>query len=741
MAQPDYSRRSVIHDLYGKDFAQMKDTRDMDNICQNPNQGFSLQAQQTFLKRYVSDNRDWKSLLLYHEIGSGKTCSAITIAEEYMKVNLEQKKRCRVSVILPARLKTNFVDELLSPCAMNKYMTKADLAEFMRASTTKARKAAIRKSAEDRMASKYDIMSFEKFVKGARENDGKLDAWAKAFTKNRLIIFDEVHNLLSTGYDIKHYDQVLRTGRLVKNMKSINAIIFKYLVSKADPTCKMVFMTATPVFDHITQFKELVSMVSPEFAPQIANARRMSQTIRFLRGKVSYFPGTSPAAYPMVETVTHDVRMTQTQHDVIRELQDDEGVFGEEDAAEAFMSKQRQATIACLPDNASIARNKARVQTNLPEYAPKIVAIMKELRKNPKGKHLVYSSFIDAGIRVVEDALRKDGWASLEDVTKDPSLAAKKPYKVFASWDGSVKDHDKTLIKTVVNSVDNMDGVRVRVILGSPSIKEGVSFKHIQHLHLLDPVWNSSAKAQVEGRAIRFCSHVDIPANHPFLKRKVIIHEYKLVLNPVLNGTVAETSDMKIYDDIIPRKRGVISKAEAFLKKISLDYHLFRRLHENAPWDGRINRTNINLQDPFGRSAIRLSQEDDIAIVKSGKSRSQEQLNKCPSSRRPNGVTGLCPTAFPFRRENAHGNDCCYKTDGKAKSKTKTNTKSTASPTGPAGPGVRGCPVDRRPVNGQCQAGQEARPNKYNVPCCYKRTAKQAKAKQPRKRASTAVPA
>ena len=59
-------------------------------------------------------------LLVYHNIGSGKTCTAITMAEEY----ISQNDGNQVKVILPARLRTNFIDELMSPCGMDIYISK-----------------------------------------------------------------------------------------------------------------------------------------------------------------------------------------------------------------------------------------------------------------------------------------------------------------------------------------------------------------------------------------------------------------------------------------------------------------------------------------------------------------------------------------------------------------------------------------------------------------------------------------
>ena len=56
-----------------------------------------------------------------------------------------------------------------------------------------------------------------------------------------------------------------------------------------------------------------------------------------------------------------------------------------------------------------------------------------------------------------------------------------------------------------------MDGSRIKIMLGSPSIKEGVSLLRIDQIHILEPYWNLSRIQQIIGRGIRFCSHKDLP--------------------------------------------------------------------------------------------------------------------------------------------------------------------------------------------------------------------------------------
>lgn len=176
----------------------------------------------------------------------------------------------------------------------------------------------------------------------------------------------------------------------------------------------------------------------------------------------------------------------------------------------------------------------------------------------------------------MEKDLQRRGWARYDPNPKKLGVA-KSPRqnkgagtgKSSIVWDGTLKDANKSIYEQAVNSKDNLDGGIIYAILGSPPMREGVSFKHIQHMHVLDPVWNPSAKAQVEGHAVRFCSHAVIPKSHPFLKRVVKVHVYKSIHIP--GGKTNRTCNEIIYEDIIPRNRKDIEILEGLLKKASID--------------------------------------------------------------------------------------------------------------------------------------------------------------------------
>ena len=59
-----------------------------DKLCANPD--FELMPHQLFVKNFISKNTPYNSILLYHGLGSGKTCSAIGIAEDMRAIMKKQ---------------------------------------------------------------------------------------------------------------------------------------------------------------------------------------------------------------------------------------------------------------------------------------------------------------------------------------------------------------------------------------------------------------------------------------------------------------------------------------------------------------------------------------------------------------------------------------------------------------------------------------------------------------------------
>ena len=73
--------------------------------CDRDQSGFSLMTHQRIVRDYISTYTPYRGVMLYHGLGSGKTCSSIAIAEG-------MKSDKQVIVMTPASLRTNYYEEL-----------------------------------------------------------------------------------------------------------------------------------------------------------------------------------------------------------------------------------------------------------------------------------------------------------------------------------------------------------------------------------------------------------------------------------------------------------------------------------------------------------------------------------------------------------------------------------------------------------------------------------------------------
>lgn len=125
-----------------------------------PTNKFSPFKYQKLLRDYMQNNSPYRGVLLYHGLGSGKTCSAIEIAE-----NLKTERN--IVVMLPASLRTNFIEDGLKFCGSPKY-----------------------KNNEYAYKEKYTFISYNANNTVTQiKRIGSLD--------NKVIIIEEVHNLIS----------------------------------------------------------------------------------------------------------------------------------------------------------------------------------------------------------------------------------------------------------------------------------------------------------------------------------------------------------------------------------------------------------------------------------------------------------------------------------------------------------------------------------------------------------------
>ena len=56
----------------------------------------------------------------------------------------------------------------------------------------------------------------------------------------------------------------------------------------------------------------------------------------------------------------------------------------------------------------------------------------------------------------------------------------------------------------------NKDGEKIKVILITKAAAEGLDFKNVRQIHIIDPWYNMNRIEQIIGRGVRTCSHKDL---------------------------------------------------------------------------------------------------------------------------------------------------------------------------------------------------------------------------------------
>lgn len=220
-----------------------------------------------------------------------------------------------------------------------------------------------------------------------------------------------------------------------------------------------------------------------------------------------------------------------------------------------------------LKTNYKYKKDKPRMfsPSQIGKYSSKIKTICDNII-NSTGIVLVYSQFIDGGIVPISLALEELGFTragsrgslfSPDEVTK----SQKKLKYITITGDKSLSPDNNSDIK-LLTDIKNKDGDEIKVVLISQAGTEGIDFKYIRQVHVLDAWYNLNRIEQIIGRAVRTCSHKDLP----FEKRNVEIYLY----GSILSNQSKEAADIYIYR-LAERKAIQIGVVSRLLKETAVD--------------------------------------------------------------------------------------------------------------------------------------------------------------------------
>ena len=244
--------------------------------CDKGEKDFSLLTHQKIVRDYINNYTPYRGLLLYHGLGSGKTCSSIAIAEGL-------KGSQKILIMTPASLRRNFMVEL-KKCGDSLYrynqfweflkiQARSPLenaisralslsVEFIRrqggawfvdirkksnySELSTIEKFNLDKQIDQMIMRKYEFINYnglnKKIWRRLTQNNSKKNPFS-----NKVVIIDEAHNFVS---------------RIVNKMgrrESLSLTLYEKI--KSAEKSRIIFLTGTPIINYPNELGIMFNML------------------------------------------------------------------------------------------------------------------------------------------------------------------------------------------------------------------------------------------------------------------------------------------------------------------------------------------------------------------------------------------------------------------------------------------------------------------------------------------------
>jgi len=265
-----------------------------ENLCK-----FNLSYNQKFLKAYLSSQTPYNGILLFHGTGVGKTCSSISIAENFKDFLLYNNKK--VSVLLNPSIQDNFKKNIF-----NIEKLKQGAPEQQCTKTRLLKEANVKKMDNSEMINKkiqkiinsrykfYGYIEFANTIKKLKKfSSDVFKKKVREIFSDTVMIIDEVHNIKeNSGKETKMLPEFL-----------------KEILSIAE-NMKLILLSATPMSDKANEIIFILNLLLiNDKRPPITSSKLFDKNGKITdqgkkiiteksRGYISYLRGEHPIKFP-----------------------------------------------------------------------------------------------------------------------------------------------------------------------------------------------------------------------------------------------------------------------------------------------------------------------------------------------------------------------------------------------------------------------------------------------------------
>lgn len=581
----DINFSNNINDIFEFNIPIIREKNSCDSI------DFKLAPYQIFLKNFICNDTPYNSILIYHGTGTGKTCSAVGIAENFR--DIYQIPDNRIIILSPDKIKQGWYNNIYNPKKSNDQCTSDTYRNLINdeGDIDKNRNKIVKKYYEF-----YGYLEFANRIKFIYEKyKDKFKYICDKKYSNRVLIIDEAHNI--RGDDSKSSDDTIKYIKLlIENTRNL----------------KLILLTATPMYNKANEIVELLTLL-------YANDKRDYSKIkdifkddvlidieglnRYSKGYISFIKGESEDKFPkrlypteniikigelplykcdmepiqskIYETIkdSFKIDVLKLEHEKILTQCSNIVYPNNSNKIEKYYGKYGLKTICEYSSSKRMYKYRNGVEQifdikNIGKYSCKIKKLLETI-ENSEGIVFVYSQYIQSGVIPIMLALEQNGYNNYNKNIFDIKSDTNKGNYISITSDNDLSGNYKELLK-ICTSYENRNGEKIKIIIGSNVASEGLDLKNIRSIHVIDPWYHLKRLEQIIGRGIRYCSHKDL------LREQ---NDTTVYLYSAINDN---SIDLDIYK-LAEKKNKEIIKVEKILQENSIDSDLFKEINDPKP--------------------------------------------------------------------------------------------------------------------------------------------------------------
>lgn len=453
-----------------------------------------LDKYQRFVSKYLFHMKpnDVYGILLFHNTGSGKTCTSVDIIAKYF---IEFPSQKYAYVILPTKKDViMYVNQFahVCPSIRKQYTMKMNVNGAKNYNTKEYYTIQISGTTNDHTVIILDMKTYTR----ARKRDTVKPSIpgirpSNNIFESNMVIVDEVDVLLrceSVGYKTPS-DMILGSHTrykpanvpqtLLEDMQKVpskikNQLLINYNhtnVTVYPKSRQLVMMTATPYIDDPNDIFHLLKCIKPS----VTGLNLFEGTISYIDNKTDY------TLYPYVSYIPIPVKLNTNYKNKLSTYTS---------STKNHQNIEKLISVECTGPK---CRTKS-LQTITLEDVPKLSTLINVISQFPTGKHLIYIHEKHMGSRIVSHILN--------------TYTNHKKIAIITS-----QNPNKSILQQF-NRVDNIHGdiIKILIIQGKSFVRAS-TFKAVRHLHILTPLVDPNEHNQLVGRVSRRCSHSDLPAD------------------------------------------------------------------------------------------------------------------------------------------------------------------------------------------------------------------------------------